>query len=59
MKYTIVSANSTNDLIALVEGKIGEGWIPLGGVSVVSHDFKLPGDVNADLIIMQAMAYKL
>ena len=60
MKYKIVSANSTNDLTDSVMQHIEDGWIPLGGVSIVSHNFKLiSNDDVPDLIVMQAMVFKL
>ncbi len=34
-------------------------WIPLGGVSIVSHNFKLISNEDLpDLIVIQAMVFK-
>ena len=36
LQYTIAKGTSTEKLIAEVELKIAEGWIPKGGISVAN-----------------------
>ena len=34
MKYTILEGDTASDLMVVVQGAIGNGWTPLGGVCV-------------------------
>ena len=54
MKYTIVYSNeSIFDTIQKVNEHITVGWKPIGGIVVISHDFKL-GE-GTSLAYLQAM----
>lgn len=33
-EYSILTARSPNELVALVNGKINDGWVPTGGVFI-------------------------
>jgi hypothetical protein len=54
MKYSIVfSTKAISELTEQVNAKISEGWKPLGGIAIGSHDFNI--GQGPEMVYLQAM----